>query len=99
MKKYLHQKRPVLHLEVPGLQEPVLLLDMSAPQGSELHLRLVYCTLQKPVLHLVVSTPQRPELHLDLSGQQEPVLLLDLSTPRGLSCTWTFLDNRSLCFS
>ncbi len=33
-------------------------------------------TLQRPVLHLEVSTPQGPEQHLDVSGQ--PLLLLDL---------------------
>jgi hypothetical protein len=36
--------------------------------------------LQRPVLHLEVSTPQRPELHLDLSTLQRPVLLLEVST-------------------
>jgi hypothetical protein len=30
---------------------------------------------------------------------QRPVLHLDVSTPRGLSCTWTWLDNMSLCCS
>jgi hypothetical protein len=88
-----------LHLDVLGQQEPLLLLDLSTPQGTELHLDLFYCTLQRNVLHLVVPTPQRPELHLDLSGQQEPVLLLDVFTPRVLSCTWAFLDNRRLFFS
>jgi hypothetical protein len=36
--------------------------------------------LQRPVLHLEVSTPQRLELHLDLSTLQRPVLLLEVST-------------------
>jgi hypothetical protein len=54
------------------------------------------------------------ELLLDFSGQQEPVLLLDVSIPQApklhldvsiehyrglLSCTWTYLKNRSLCSS
>jgi hypothetical protein len=40
-------------------------------------------TLQRPVLHLAVSTQQGPELHLDLSTLQRPVLQLDMSTPEG----------------
>jgi hypothetical protein len=31
-------------------------------------------TLQKPVLHLDVSTPQGPELYLDETGQYESIL-------------------------
>ncbi len=49
-------------------------------------------TLQRPELHLDVSTLQRPiaepgctyttrvDLHLGVSGQQEPLLLLDVFT-------------------
>ncbi len=44
----------------------MLLLEVSTPQGSELHLDL--CTLQRPVLYLDVFTPEGPELHLDLVG-------------------------------
>jgi hypothetical protein len=42
---------------------------------------------QKPVLLLNL---QRPVLHLDVSTLQRPLLLLELPTPqhRGLSCTW-----------
>jgi hypothetical protein len=46
-----------------GQQEPVLLLDVSTPQGLE--------------LHIDVSIPQRPVLLLDVSGQQEPVLRIE----------------------
>ncbi len=42
-------------------------------QVPELHLK---CTLQRPLQHLVVSTPQWPELHLDLSAKI------------GLCCPW-----------
>jgi len=69
--------------------------------GPELHLCTMYMSgSQEPVLFLDVSTPQDPELHLFMSGPQEPVLLLDVSTPHhgSLSCTWTVLDNRSLCW-
>jgi hypothetical protein len=64
-------------------------------QGPEL-LQLDVSTLQRPVLHLGVSTPQglfctlmnlfgqqEPELRLDVSTQQRLVLLLVLSTPQG----------------
>jgi len=80
-------------LDVSTLQRPVLILELSTPQGPELHLDV--STIQMPVLLLGVFTPQWPELHLDLSTQQRPLLLLDLSTPRVLSCTWTWLDNSS----
>jgi hypothetical protein len=36
-------------------------------------------SLQRPVLHLEVSTQQEPELHLDVNGQQGPELHLNLS--------------------
>jgi hypothetical protein len=39
-------------------------------------------TLQRPLLHLVVSAPQRPELHRGLSGQKVPMLTLEVSTPQ-----------------
>jgi hypothetical protein len=47
------------------LQRPGLLLDVSIPQGPELHLDL--SSLQWPALQLGMSTPQGPELNLDLS--------------------------------
>jgi hypothetical protein len=43
----------------------VLLLEVSTPQGPELHLDM--SVLQRPVRLLEVSTPQGPELHLDVS--------------------------------
>jgi hypothetical protein len=43
-----------------------------------------------PVEQLGVSTVQRPELHLDWCSWM-------CLHKRGLSCTWTYLDNRSLC--
>jgi hypothetical protein len=52
---------------------------------------------QESVLLLDVSTRQGSELHLDLSTLQRPLLYQYVSTH--LSCTWTFLHNRSLCFS
>jgi hypothetical protein len=86
-------------LAAPGL---VSITDCASPRrvyttGTELHLDL--SGQQEPVLLLDMSTPQGTELHLCLSGQQEPVLLLLVSTLRGLSCTWSCLDNRSLCFT
>ncbi len=57
---------------------------LSTLKGPELHLDV--CRLQEPVLPLDLSTLQRSELHLDVSTKN-----------RGLCCTWTFLDNRSLC--
>jgi hypothetical protein len=43
-------------MNVSALQRPVLLLEMSTPQGPELHMNM--SALQKPVLLLEVSTPQ-----------------------------------------
>jgi hypothetical protein len=43
-----------------ALQRLVLLLEVSTPQGSELHLNV--SALQRPVLLLEVSTPQGPKL-------------------------------------
>jgi hypothetical protein len=85
------QQEPLLLLDVPTLQRPVL--DVSYMyvhyRGSvacglqqEPLLLIDLPTLQRSVLHLAVSTytPQGPELHLDLSGQQELLLLLDVSS-------------------
>jgi hypothetical protein len=64
-----------------GLQEPVLFLDLSTlhkviPQVPELHLHL--SGLQEPVLFLDLSTLQRPVLHLDVSSTpQGPEHYLD----------------------
>ncbi len=74
----LEVSTPQLRLDVPTLQRPVLLLEVSTPQKHEMH--SYGSTLQRPVLHLDVSTPKGPQMHLDLAGQQEPVLLLDVST-------------------
>jgi hypothetical protein len=78
---------PELHLDFVWTTRAcvVLLLDISTPQGPELH--LVVSTLQKSVLPLDVSTPQGPEMQLDLSGQQEPEL--------PLFCSWTCLQPKS----
>ncbi len=86
-----------LHLDVFTLQRLVQLLEVSSPQRLGLHWDM--SKLQRPVMLLEVSTPQGPEVHLELSTIQRPVLHLDVSTPRGLSCTWTWLDNRRLCCS
>ncbi len=51
---------------------------MSTPQ-----LHLDVATLQRPVLLLEVSTPQRHEMHPYGSTLQRPVLHLDVSTPQG----------------
>jgi hypothetical protein len=61
-----------------GLQEPLLLSDVSAPKGSELHLDVF--RPQEPVLFQTYL--QRPELHLEVSKQQEPLLFLDVSDAR-----------------
>ncbi len=72
----------------------------AAPQrfytlGPELHLNVF--GQQEPLLHPYVSTPTGAWDALELSTLQKPVLLLDVSIPQSLSCTWTCLDNRSLC--
>jgi hypothetical protein len=54
-----------------------LLLDVSTSQWAELDLD--DSILQRPVLHLDVSTTQG----LDVSGKQEPLLLLEMSTLKG----------------
>jgi hypothetical protein len=84
-----------LHLDMSALQRHVLHRQISSPQRPDLQLDV--STIQRPVLLLDVSrvTPQGLELHLDFLLQR-PVLHLDLSSPRGLSCTWTWSDNRSL---
>ncbi len=60
-------------LDLFGQQEHVLLLEISTPQGPELHLNV--SGQQEPLLLLHISTLQGPELQLDGSGQQEPVLV------------------------
>ncbi len=92
-------EKPVLLLDVPTLQMPVLVY-VSTPQGPELHLDV--STLQRglPVLLLDVYTPQWPKLHLDVSTLQRPVLHLDnvdMSTHRGRSCTWSCQHYKGLC--
>jgi hypothetical protein len=52
----------------------MLLLEVSTPQGPELH--LIMSALKRPVLLLEVSTPQGPVLQLNVSTLQRPVLLL-----------------------
>ncbi len=54
-------------------------LELSTPQGLELHLDM--STMRRPVLILDV-TQQGPELQLDFLLQR-PVLHLDLATPKG----------------
>ncbi len=49
----------------------MLLLEVSTPQGPELHLNV--SALQRIMLLLEVSTPQGPELHLDVSHPKGPV--------------------------
>ncbi len=44
----------------------------------------VSTTLQRPLLHLDVSTPQGPELHLDVSTPQRPLLHLEVSVQQSL---------------
>ncbi len=56
----------------------MLLLEVSTPQGPELHLDV--STLQRPVLHLEVSTPQPLKLHLDLSTLQRCVQHREVTT-------------------
>ncbi len=53
-----------------------MILEVSTPQGPELHLGV--STVQRPVLLLEGSTPQGPELHLDVSTVQKSVLLLEV---------------------
>jgi hypothetical protein len=62
-------------------QRPLLLLDMSPPQGPELNLEV---SREQPLLLLDMSTQQRQELHLDL-------MYLDY---RRLFCPWTCLGYR-----
>ncbi len=53
-------KRPELHLNAPGKQNPVAHLDVSAPKRPELHLNAH--GKQKTVLLLDMSIPQGTEL-------------------------------------
>ncbi len=57
-----------------ALQSLELLLEVSTPQGPELHLDVF--TLQR-------STLPGSELHLDVSAYQWHVLLLEVSTTQG----------------
>ncbi len=65
----------------------MLNLEVSTPQGSELHLEL--CGQQEPVLLIDLSTPQEPELHLALSGQHK-------SLSWSATCIWMYLVYRNL---
>jgi hypothetical protein len=79
--KILSQE-PLILLNKSTLQRPVgpvLHLEVSSPQGTDLQLDV--STLHRHVLLLEMSTPQGPELHLDMSTLKRPVLLLELSTP------------------
>jgi hypothetical protein len=66
----------------------------------EAFIRFRFDTLQRPVLHLDVSTPQKLELHLDLYGEHADSCdaPIDVSTYRDLSCTWICLHLRVLSF-
>ncbi len=77
-----------------ALQRFVLLLEVSTPQGPELHLNV--SALQRLVLLLKVSTQQGPELHLGVSTIQRPVLLLGVPrvTPQGSEVHLHFLLQR-----
>jgi hypothetical protein len=66
-------------------------LDMSTPQGPELHLEL--SGQKEPLLTLV------PELDLEVSGKQELVLGWTYLPYRGLNYAWMCLENRSLSWS
>ncbi len=67
----------------------MLLLDLAAASGrvsktgacAAQLLHLDVSTLQMPLLHPAVSTPQGPEQHLDLYEHKEPMVTLDVSTP------------------
>ncbi len=56
----------------------LLLLEVSTPQGPELHLNV--SALLRYVLLLEVSTPQGPELHLNVSALPRPVLRVSFET-------------------
>jgi hypothetical protein len=98
-----------LHLNVPRLQKPLLLLDLSTLQrhvyirGPELHLDV--STLKRPMLHVGVSEQYvELELLLELSTVQKPMLQPVVSTHWGLSpdlhCTWTDMSTHwCLCVS
>jgi hypothetical protein len=105
---------PELHQDLSGQQETVLLLDVCNlyTTGFELHLDLPAKRSLSGFCSGCVYTIG-PELHLDVFRLQEPVLLLmDLSRlyrgicctwkcqqSWGLNCIWTYLDNRSFCWS
>jgi hypothetical protein len=83
--------------DMSKLQRPVMLLEVSTPQGPELHLEL--STIQRPVLHLDMSTP---------SGLSCTWTWLDIRRLccswrclhyRVVSHTWSYLDCSSLCCS
>jgi hypothetical protein len=44
---HLDLQRPELHLGLSGQQEPVLIQEMSTPQGPALHLYVSVSTLQR----------------------------------------------------
>ncbi len=103
-------KESELHLDVSAQQEPLPLLDVSTLKGSELHLDV--SAQQEPLPLLDVSTLKGSELHLVVNymslhlccswtclhyrGEACAAPGRDRKN-RGLSCIWTYLDNRSLC--
>ncbi len=83
-----------LQMDVSTLQRPMLLLDVSTPQVTELH----------QCLHITeaCAAPERVCSTEDLSGQQDPILYCSwtcLRYNRGLSCTWTCPHYRCPCFN
>jgi hypothetical protein len=48
-----------LHLDESAQQDPLLNVDVSTLKGPDLHMDVFTCRLQKPVLLLDLSTPQR----------------------------------------
>jgi hypothetical protein len=45
-------------------------------------LSFIFCSIERPVLHLDLSTPQGFELYQHLVEQQEQVLFLEVPTPQ-----------------
>ncbi len=60
----------VLSSTCPCLHYTCTLMDVSTPQGPQLHLNLP--GQEEPLLLLDMSKLQRPELHLDVPRLQEP---------------------------
>jgi hypothetical protein len=54
----LHTRRSELQLDMS--EQPIPLVDVSTPQGPELHSDL--SSIHRPVMHMDVSTSPRPEL-------------------------------------